>query len=213
MESVVVKSFLQTAETEHETIYIGTGHGKDKDKFEDGYDEPDSGNKDLERTGAPNIYAGKRNFIHQLMDVALLMANVSQLRSLLSMDKEDKYFFIIFAFICCSILLQVVFTLCMLIVVSIERKIHEHLIENPKEPLDEKRRIIAERLDNAGNILVLLIIVSNVFITGFGIEVPGIRGSENLVPQTAALNFLQNETRNPEIQHETKANSTSLWNV
>ena len=42
-------------------------------------------------TGAPNI--GKRNFIHQLMDVALLMATVSQLKALLSTDSGDKYFY------------------------------------------------------------------------------------------------------------------------
>ena len=131
--------------------------------------------QDLDSAGAPNIYVGKRNFIHQLMDVALLMANVSQLKSLLSMDKGDKYYFILLAFICCSIVLQVVFTVCMLIIWSIEKKLQEHLTESPKEshPLDEKRRILSERLDKFGNILVLLIIVSNVFITGFGVEEHG----------------------------------------
>lgn len=109
------------------------------------------------------------------MDVALLMANVSQLKSLLSMDEGDKYFYILLAFICLSIVLQVVFTICMLVIWSIERKIQEHLTETPKEnhPLDDKRRILAERLDKVGNVLVLLIIVSNVFITGFGVEEHG----------------------------------------
>jgi hypothetical protein len=39
--------------------------------------------------------------------------------------------------------------------------------------VDESRRILSERLDKFGNILVLLIIVSNVFITGFGVEEHG----------------------------------------
>ncbi|XP_060597092.1 uncharacterized protein LOC132751013 [Ruditapes philippinarum] len=147
----------------------------DKDSADVAQDEADIGFKDLESTGAPNIYVGKRNFIHQLMDVALLMANVSQLKSLLSMDKGDKYYFILLAFICCSIVLQVVFTVCMLIIWSIEKKLQEHLAESPKEnhPVDESRRILSERLDKFGNILVLLIIVSNVFITGFGVEEHG----------------------------------------
>lgn len=55
----------------------------------------------------PNIYVGKRNFIHQLMDVALVMANVSQLKSLLSMENKDKYYYPIFVFIIMSIGLQV----------------------------------------------------------------------------------------------------------
>lgn len=106
------------------------------------------------------------------MDVALLMANVSQLKSLLSIDKGDKYYFILLVFICGSIILQVVFTICMLISWSIEKKLQEHLAETPKEdhPLDRSRRIISERLDKLGNVLVLLIIVSNVFITGLGVE-------------------------------------------
>lgn len=118
------------------------------------------------------MYVGKRNFIHQLMDVALMMANVSQLKSLLSMDTTDKYFYPLFVFITGSILLQVIFTVCMLIIWSIEKKLEEHTEEKAHldHPLDESRRVLAERLDKVGNLLVLMIIVSNVFITGFGVE-------------------------------------------
>ncbi|XP_045197828.2 uncharacterized protein LOC123552326 [Mercenaria mercenaria] len=160
-------------------------------------DEADIGFKDLESTGAPNIYVGKRNFIHQLMDVALLMANVSQLKSLLSMDKGDKYYFILLAFICSSIVLQVAFTICMLIIWSIEKKLQDHLTESPKEshPVDESRRILAERLDKFGNILVLLIIVSNVFITGFGVEEHGDPGSQKEPGRVERVLLLLNGTK------------------
>ena len=132
-------------------------------------------------TGGPNIYVGKRNFIHQLMDVALLMANVSQLKALLSIDSDDKYFYPLLIFIILSISLQVIFTVTMLLIWSIEKGLEERTkeVHHPNDKvinetelseIDEKKKILANRLDKFGNILVLSIIVSNVFITGFGVE-------------------------------------------
>lgn len=169
---------------------------EDKDVIDAGEDAADVGFKDLESTGAPNIYVGKRNFIHQLMDVALLMANVSQLKSLLTMDQGDKYYYMILAFICCSIVLQVLFTISMLIIFSIERKLQEHQTETPKEkhPLDDRRRVLAERLDKFGNVLVLLIIVSNVFITGFGVEEHGLE-EDTTAPIRETFLMLSNGTK------------------
>ncbi|KAH3730536.1 ninjurin-1-like [Dreissena polymorpha] len=128
----------------------------------------------------PNIYVGKRNFIHQLMDVALVMANVSQLKSLLSMENKDKYYYPIFVFIIMSIGLQVIFTICMLIIWSIEKKLDEHKADTTAavHDNDRRQRLIEERLDKFCNILVLLVIVSNVFITAFGVEPHGGEGSE-----------------------------------
>jgi len=74
---------------------------------------------------------------------------------------------------------QVVFTVCMLVIWSIEKKLEEHAKDDKPDahPNDRRNRIISERLDKAGNILVLLVIVSNVFITGFGVE-PHVAGIE-----------------------------------
>ncbi|KAH3730512.1 ninjurin-1-like [Dreissena polymorpha] len=147
-------------------------------------EEVDIGFKDLTVATAPNIYVGKRNFIHQLMDVALMMANVSQLKALLVAPRGD-YFLLLLSFICLSIVLQVLFTICMLVIWSIEKNLEEKttraaydaptgngpvpstLILNKE---DEGRKLLANRLDRFGNVLVLFIIVSNVFVTGFGVE-------------------------------------------
>ena len=125
---------------------------------------------------------GKRNFIHQLMDVALLMANVSQLKALL-VSGHNEYFAFLLTFICLSISLQVVFTICMLVIWSIEHKLEEKTRAatgsgsprptlNPNDERDDKRKkeAWADRLDKTGNVLVLFIIVSNVFVAGFGVE-------------------------------------------
>ncbi|XP_052811728.1 ninjurin-1-like [Mya arenaria] len=141
-------------------------------------DEPDTSFKDI--SDHPNMYVGKRNFIHQLMDVALVMANVSQLKSLLSINDKDKYFYALLVFILLSITLQVIFTVCMLIIWSIEKKLDEHAQDtSPAAHVNDRRnRIISERLDKIGNILVLLVIVSNVFVTGFGVE-PHLKDGED----------------------------------
>ncbi|XP_052244955.1 ninjurin-1-like isoform X2 [Dreissena polymorpha] len=125
----------------------------------------------------PNIYVGMRNFIHQLMDVALVMANVSQLKTLLSLENKDKYYYPIFVFILMSIGLQDIFTICVLMIWSIEKKLDEHKADHNAHKNDRRQRLIEERLDKFCNILVLLIIVSNVFITAFGVEPRG--GGDN----------------------------------
>ncbi|XP_052812022.1 ninjurin-1-like [Mya arenaria] len=147
-----------------------------------GVEEADIGFKDISSSNTPNIYVGKRNFIHQLMDVALMMANVSQLKALLVSDRGD-YFFLLLTFICLSISLQVIFTICMLVIWSIERKLEETTTETATtstttiahvphtlSATEERHKVIADRLDKVGNVLVLFIIVSNVFVTGFGVE-------------------------------------------
>ena len=118
------------------------------------------------------------------MDVALLMANVSQLKALLSIDSGDKYFYVLLVFIILSISLQVIFTVTMLVIWSIEKGLEERTkktqelshqrgsvyLETELSETDEKRKVLADRLDKLGNVIVFAIIVSNVFITGFGVE-------------------------------------------
>lgn len=101
-----------------------------------------------------------------------MMANVSQLKALLASQNND-YFLLLLTFICLSICLQVVFTICMLIIWSIEKRLEDDSkSELPPAPCpkSEKKKWLANWLDRAGSILVLFIIVSNVFIAGFGVE-------------------------------------------
>ncbi|KAK3584431.1 hypothetical protein CHS0354_017711 [Potamilus streckersoni] len=131
----------------------------------------------LQTNPPSNLYVVKRNFIHQLMDVALLMANVSQLKALLELGYKDKYYYLLLVTIIVSISLQVIFTICMLIIWSLEKG----TVDNTPETLTEftekagilKVSKVANALDKLGNVLVLCIIVANVFIVGFGVEPHG----------------------------------------
>ncbi|KAK3584430.1 hypothetical protein CHS0354_017710 [Potamilus streckersoni] len=136
----------------------------------------------LQANPPSNLYVVKRNFIHQLMDVALLMANVSQLRALLELGSKDKYYYLLLVVIVMSISLQVIFTICMLIIWSIEKgavdNIPETLTEIPGKGVVLKDNKVANVLDKVGNVLVMCIIVANVLIVGFGVEPHGSFNSE-----------------------------------
>ncbi|KAL3883263.1 hypothetical protein ACJMK2_029546 [Sinanodonta woodiana] len=131
----------------------------------------------LETNPTSNLYVVKRNFIHQMMDVALLMANVSQLRALLELGSKDKYYHLLLVAIVLSISLQVIFTICMLIIWSIEKgavdNMPETLTQIPDKGVVLKDTKVANVLDKVGNVLVMCIIVTNVFIVGFGVEPHG----------------------------------------
>ena len=75
------------------------------------------------------------------------------------------------------------FTICMLIIWSVEKSLEEQSTQRTPEEQSKpelktkeeysrmkRKERIATWLDRIGSILVLFIIVSNVFIAGFGIE-------------------------------------------
>ncbi|KAL4233473.1 Ninjurin 1 [Mactra antiquata] len=166
MASIREDTHIQHTTDDIEIDYI---HDND-DKL--GQDEPEAGIKNIVSGGTPNAYVGKRNFIHQMMDVALMMANVSQLKALL-VSKDNEYFYILLTFIILSISLQVIFTMCMLAIYAFEKTIedeNDNDLLKKESPAIERKKYFAKLLDRLGNVLVLFIIVSNVFITGFGVE-------------------------------------------
>lgn len=119
-------------------------------------------------------FIGRRNLLHRLLDVSLFMANVSQLKALL-VSKQNPHLYILLTFICLSMALQVIFTICMLFVYS--RK--EDSTRGPstveqgdtnEAQTQETERDFTDQIDLIGNVLVLFIIISNTIVTGFGIE-------------------------------------------
>ncbi|KAL3883502.1 hypothetical protein ACJMK2_029759 [Sinanodonta woodiana] len=98
------------------------------------------------------------------MDVALLSANVFQLKVILDLGSRDKYYILRLFFIIISITLQVIFTFVMVIIKYFERR--EKPLDGP-EASQYKRRI--DIVDKISNVLVIIITVSNVFIATFGV--------------------------------------------
>ncbi|XP_025107832.1 ninjurin-2-like isoform X2 [Pomacea canaliculata] len=102
-------------------------------------------------------YATRKTVAEGLLDIALLLANASQLKAMVTLpsDKRDHFFVAQIVLIGLSILLQIVtgvilFTLGMM---------------NPKDEEGHQRAI---NLNNASVGLILFITIINVFISSFG---------------------------------------------
>ncbi|KAI8782022.1 Ninjurin-1 [Biomphalaria glabrata] len=125
-----------------------------------------------------------------LMDVALMMANISQLRTLIYAGPSHmEYYYPLLSLVCLSLAAQLVFAVLIFVIWVRESDQHqrqEHYrmaeakaVTNPDERarlsnLNRDEEFRTQRLTNHMNyvtmVLVFLITVINMFITGFGIK-------------------------------------------
>ncbi|WAR25992.1 NINJ1-like protein [Mya arenaria] len=106
-----------------------------------------------------NTYATKKTLAKGLLDIGLLVANASQLKSLLSFGPEQEHFHVNMVLISLSISLQLVTGILLLILGSME--------PNGKH-LEERRD--AHRLNDVTVGFVFVITAINIFIAAFGIR-------------------------------------------
>ncbi|WAR25989.1 NINJ1-like protein [Mya arenaria] len=106
-----------------------------------------------------NNYATKKTLAKGLLDIGLLVANASQLKSLLSLGPEQEHFHVNMVLISLSISLQIDTGILLLILGSME--------PNGKH-LEERRT--AHRLNDVIVGFVFVITVINIFIAAFGIR-------------------------------------------
>lgn len=104
-----------------------------------------------------------------MMDVALLLANASQLKSVVEAGPSHSYYIVLFTMIILSILLQIVTGLMLLWVGARESK------SKDEDDVNEH----TNRLNNITIAMVFLITVLNIFITSFGIGDPARVGQQD----------------------------------
>ncbi|KAL3853178.1 hypothetical protein ACJMK2_016743 [Sinanodonta woodiana] len=144
-----------------------------------------------------NHYNIRRNFVSSLMDIALLLANVSQLRTLLSYNVADASYYVKCGLVGFSIFLQMIVTVLLLVIWNIEysrkdekeNRINVAIVQNSgftskngsmifQSIMDVNSLSMPRRkcscntrlLDTFVIGIILLITVINVFITGLGID-------------------------------------------
>ncbi|XP_064611010.1 ninjurin-1-like isoform X2 [Liolophura sinensis] len=106
-----------------------------------------------------NRYATRKTAAQGMMDVALLLANASQLKSVVEVGPSHSYYVFLFTMIVLSICLQIVTGLMLLWVGARESK------SKDEDDVNEH----TNRLNNITIAMVFLITVVNIFITSFGI--------------------------------------------
>ncbi|KAF7664849.1 hypothetical protein LDENG_00161800 [Lucifuga dentata] len=106
-----------------------------------------------------NYYANKKSAAESMLDVALLMANASQLKAVLQQGPGFSFYTLIITLISISLCLQV--TVGVLLIFIVRWNLN-----------DERKHWRLDIMENLATGLTFIIVVVNVFITAFGVQRP-----------------------------------------
>ncbi|XP_045931816.1 ninjurin-1 [Micropterus dolomieu] len=106
-----------------------------------------------------NHYANKKSAAESMLDVALLMANASQLKAVLEQGPDFTFYVPLITLISISLVLQIVVGVLLIFIVKWNLN-------------DESMHFKLNIMENFATAFVFIIVVVNVFITAFGVQRP-----------------------------------------
>ncbi|XP_047661989.1 ninjurin-1 isoform X1 [Tachysurus fulvidraco] len=106
-----------------------------------------------------NTYANKKSAAESMLDVALLMANASQLKAVMEQGPEFTFYIPLITLISISLVLQIIVGVLLIFIVKWNLN-------------DESKHYHLDVLENISTALVFIIVVVNIFITAFGVQRP-----------------------------------------
>ncbi|CAL8381777.1 unnamed protein product [Boreogadus saida] len=106
-----------------------------------------------------NTYANKKSAVESMLDVALLMANASQMKAVLTQGPAFTFYTPLIILLSISLILQIVVGILLIFIVKWNLN-------------DTKMHYKLNILENVSTALVFLIVVVNVFVTAFGVQGP-----------------------------------------
>ncbi|XP_051271393.1 ninjurin-1 isoform X1 [Dicentrarchus labrax] len=106
-----------------------------------------------------NHYANKKSAAESMLDVALLLANASQLKAVLEQGPDFTFYVPLITLISISLILQIVVGILLIFIVKWNLN-------------DESMHYKLNILENIATAFVFIIVVVNVFITAFGVQRP-----------------------------------------
>ncbi|XP_055015805.1 ninjurin-1 isoform X2 [Boleophthalmus pectinirostris] len=104
-----------------------------------------------------NHYATKKSAAQSMLDVALLMANSSQLKTVLYVGPQYRFYIPLIVLLCLSITLQVLVGLLLVFIVKYDLN-------------DRRKHAKLDRLNNTATVFVFFTVLINIFITALGFE-------------------------------------------
>uniref|UniRef100_A0A3B3DGG4 Ninjurin 1 n=1 Tax=Oryzias melastigma TaxID=30732 RepID=A0A3B3DGG4_ORYME len=104
-----------------------------------------------------NMYATKKSAAQSMLDVALLMANSSQLKTLLYVGPQYRFYIPLIVLLALSMTLQVVVGLLLVFIAKYNLN-------------DERKHPKLERMNNAATVFVFFTVLINIFITALGFQ-------------------------------------------
>ncbi|XP_056324686.1 ninjurin-1 isoform X1 [Danio aesculapii] len=106
-----------------------------------------------------NHYANKKSAAESMLDIALLMANASQLKTVLELGPTFSFYIPLITLISISLTLQIIVGILLIFIVKWNLN-------------DSSKHYILNLLENIVTALVFIVVVVNVFITAFGVQRP-----------------------------------------
>ncbi|KAM4652835.1 ninjurin-1 [Discoglossus pictus] len=106
-----------------------------------------------------NHYANKKSAAESMLDIALLMANASQLKAVIEQGPSFSFYIPLIVLISISLVLQVLVGVLLIFLVKYD-------LNNPA------KHAKLDYLNNIATGLVFIIVVVNIFITAFGVQKP-----------------------------------------
>ncbi|XP_076614601.1 ninjurin-1 [Chaetodon auriga] len=120
---------------------------------------PLRGHRRQERPLNMNHYANKKSAAESMLDVALLMANASQLKAVLEQGPDFTFYAPLITLISISLILQIVVGVLLIFIVKWNLN-------------DASMHYKLNIMENFATAFVFIIVVVNVFITAFGVQRP-----------------------------------------
>ncbi|XP_041047820.1 ninjurin-1 [Carcharodon carcharias] len=114
-----------------------------------------------------NHYANKKSAAESMLDVALLMANASQLKAVVDQGSAFNYYVPLIILISISLIFQIIVGILLIFIVKYDLN-------------DPRKHTKLDILNNIATGLVFIIVIVNIFITAFGVQRPQ---SHQTVPQ------------------------------
>ncbi|XP_012424800.5 ninjurin-2 [Taeniopygia guttata] len=132
---------------------------------------PHGVNPHLRINGPMNInhYATKKSVAESMLDVALFMANVTQLKAVLEQGTSFQYYATLIVLISISLFFQVMIGILLIITARL------NLNDIAKQPR-------LNILNNTATALIFITVILNIFITAFGVQKTGLYPARNFGP-------------------------------
>ncbi|XP_028439599.1 ninjurin-1 [Perca flavescens] len=134
------------------------------------------------RNGPMNLnhYATKKSAAQSMLDVALLTANSSQLKTILYVGPHYRFYIPLLVLLSLSISLQVLVGLLLVFIVKYDLN-------------DESKHAKLNRMNNVATVLVFFTVLINIFITALGHEENAVRSSGSPVMSEPPLSLLPSD--------------------
>uniref|UniRef100_A0A8B9Q9V7 Ninjurin 2 n=1 Tax=Apteryx owenii TaxID=8824 RepID=A0A8B9Q9V7_APTOW len=113
-----------------------------------------------------NHYATKKSVAESMLDVALFMANVTQLKAVLEQGSSFQYYVTLIVLISISLFFQVMIGILLIVTARL------NLNDVTKQPR-------LNILNNAATALIFITVILNIFITAFGVQKTGLYPTRN----------------------------------